>query len=288
VTLATGPLAGVPLLESPPTEALHDTVTTAGTAGRLPGLRVLVVDDGETNRQLLNLLLKQAGAIVETAENGRIGVERTISQPFDVILMDMQMPVLDGYSAAQELRARGVKTPIIALTAHAMAGEDKKCLAAGCDGYLTKPVNRERLVATLHNLHAQSLAAVTPMTGTAPAAKPTTDLPHADRQNLPAGPTADLITSELDLSDPELRAIVEEFQRQLPQHLATLETACESENWILLQTVAHSLKGTAGMTGFLPLSHAMDGLEMSAQARDHSGVAQKLHTVAALVQRIAL
>src|SRR5262249_60619224 len=101
---------------------------------------VLLVEDGETNRDLVSLVLTEAGATVVTAENGKAGVELARAQPFDLILMDMQMPVMDGYTAARTLRSLGIETPIVALTAHAMRDDVDKCLAAGCSGYLAKPV----------------------------------------------------------------------------------------------------------------------------------------------------
>tara|TARA_R110002049_G_scaffold285698_4_gene466980 strand:+ start:102050 stop:104230 length:2181 start_codon:yes stop_codon:yes gene_type:complete len=119
----------------------------------LPGTRVLLCEDGETNRDLFGLLLSEAGAIVTFAENGQEGLDcvEQAEEEFDVILMDMQMPVLDGYSAARQLRRAGWVKPIIALTAHAMRGDEEKCRDAGCSGYLTKPIKIDQLLEVVSN-----------------------------------------------------------------------------------------------------------------------------------------
>jgi CheY-like chemotaxis protein len=111
---------------------------------------ILLVEDGRDNQRLLRMQLSEAGAVVVIAENGQIAIDLATTQPFDLILMDMQMPVMDGYAATIELRRRGVKIPIIALTAYAMAEDRAKCIASGCSDYLTKPINEEKLLNTVN------------------------------------------------------------------------------------------------------------------------------------------
>ena len=115
---------------------------------------MLLAEDGHDNQRLIALLLKKAGGEVAVAENGKIAHDLALAArdegpPFDVILMDMQMPVMDGYEATQLLRELGYKGPIIALTAHAMTFDRQKCLNAGCDAYMAKPIDRQRLLAKI-------------------------------------------------------------------------------------------------------------------------------------------
>jgi Signal transduction histidine kinase len=111
--------------------------------------KVLVVDDVEDNRLLLNHMLKRKNVKVEFASDGEQAVQAALQDEFDVIFMDMQMPVMDGYRATEILRAKGYKKPIIALTAHAMKEDREKCLKAGCNDYLTKPVQLKALVKAI-------------------------------------------------------------------------------------------------------------------------------------------
>jgi len=131
--------------------ALPSSTTSSVDARPLRG-RVLLAEDVVATQRLYALYLRRAGVDVEVADNGQMAVDRTLAasaegRPFDLVLMDMQMPVLDGYSATQQLRSRGYQGPIIAVTAHALAGDRERCLAAGCSDYVSKPADRDQLVA---------------------------------------------------------------------------------------------------------------------------------------------
>ncbi|HEY0826437.1 MAG TPA: ATP-binding protein, partial [Ramlibacter sp.] len=120
-TFATGALEGVRLLDATEVAAPGDAGSAVTrTRWRIPSARVLVVDDGPENRELLSLVLAEQGLWVEEAENGQVAVDKACAASYDLILMDMQMPVLDGYAATRALRAHGMQLPIVALTAHAM------------------------------------------------------------------------------------------------------------------------------------------------------------------------
>ncbi|UUZ66764.1 response regulator [Polaromonas sp. P2-4] len=149
----TSPLAGVQLLDA------TQFVTAASSAGgdsrkrwRLPAARVLVVDDGAENRELLSLVLTEQGLWVEEAENGQQALDKLAQASYDLVLMDMQMPVLDGYDATLELRRRGLDLPVVALTAHAMKGYQEEVLQAGCTAYLTKPIDIDALLQQVAQL----------------------------------------------------------------------------------------------------------------------------------------
>lgn len=116
--------------------------------------RVLLAEDDQDHRPLLSLMLRKSGAEVTVAENGQVAVDlaraaRDASLPFDLIVMDVQMPVLDGMEATRELRAEGFALPIIALTARAVSTDRQRCFSAGCDDFLSKPVTRADLVRLL-------------------------------------------------------------------------------------------------------------------------------------------
>jgi CheY-like chemotaxis protein len=115
----------------------------------LRSLRVLLVEDNAVNRLIATRLLEKLGHQVVTAENGRIAVEVVQREPFDVVLMDVQMPEMDGIEATRTIRRwerfAGGRVPIVALTAHAMRGDEVRCLECGMDGYLTKPIDRKQL-----------------------------------------------------------------------------------------------------------------------------------------------
>ncbi len=156
VTVDTGPLEHVSILENITEVVARNNLSTETPAAPTVNLncRILLAEDGPDNQQLISFILEKVGANVTLAENGLIAYEVALAasqagEPFDVILMDMQMPVMDGYTATRRLRDADYAGSIVALTANAMAGDDKKCREAGCDGYATKPIDRARLYATV-------------------------------------------------------------------------------------------------------------------------------------------
>lgn len=113
--------------------------------------RVLLIEDNEQNRYLATFLLAGSGYTVVAAPDGPSGIAAAVAAPPDLILLDIQLPGMDGYAVAQELRRRAPlrETPIVAVTSYAMVGDREKCLAAGCNGYIEKPINPETFVAEL-------------------------------------------------------------------------------------------------------------------------------------------
>lgn len=174
VTVRTGSLDGVRML-SPAEAAARPIEERRGSgdvgAGKpLEGLRVLLAEDGPDNQRLIAFHLRRAGASVEIVGNGVLAVRALSARgefegpaiepaPFDLLVTDMQMPELDGYDTARTLRAKGSRVPIVALTAHAMSGEEDRCTAAGCDGFATKPIERERLIETCARVAGRAKAA---------------------------------------------------------------------------------------------------------------------------------
>jgi len=153
----TGNIEGVAMLSEGSAEAVgkkRDHNETGEIA--LPPVEILLVEDDATNRKLIRLILCRAGANVTAAENGQIGVNLATETEFDLILMDMQMPIMDGYTAATLLRQQGATLPIIALTAHAMKEDEEKCRSAGCSGFLTLPIGAQQLLPAIRDAVADS------------------------------------------------------------------------------------------------------------------------------------
>jgi len=181
-TLPTEVLSGTRMLDTP-----ADVTSAPGRDGagsddpaslRLDGLRILLAEDGPDNQVLIRTLLQRAGADVDLVDNGRSACHCAMVQPYHVVLMDMQMPQMDGYEATRFLRANGNTRPIIALTAHAMSNDRQRCLDAGCSEYLTKPIDRVKLVQTI----TQQVRSWRETAAPAKPQKPTAYLPlHPDK-----------------------------------------------------------------------------------------------------------
>ncbi|HHN77886.1 MAG TPA: response regulator, partial [Phycisphaerales bacterium] len=208
--------------------------------------RALLVDDGETNRRLISRILERAGLDVTCAVNGKDALDILEHESFDLILMDMQMPVLDGYSATKAVRQRGITTPVLALTASAMKGDRERCIEAGCSDYLTKPIDIRMLLDACGHWLGD------------PGGDPSDDGGGDDEARF----------SSLVLDDPELRSIVEDYIHHLAIQLRDIENALGEHDFEQIEHLAHAVSGTGGMVGFDELTRLAAELErVSGQKR---------------------
>ncbi|MEM7164142.1 MAG: response regulator [Planctomycetota bacterium] len=265
-SVGTGPLAGVTMLEGPLNLACHgeDGGTQSG-ATTLAGCRILLVDDVAENRDILSFMLTAVGARVTFACNGQEAVdiaERSFAdgRPFHVVLMDMQMPVMDGRTATETLRRKGHTTPILALTANALRSEREQCMAAGCNSYLIKPIGREDLVAAVY-AH---------FSGGSTNAKPPAEV---DEVNEPDSSESPPLESEalLDRFGGRMslaRRLVHNFVEQLPADVDELVTVMLAGDGEGTAALAHKISGTAGLAGATALQRFTKELQLAT----HNGI----------------
>ncbi|MEA2735892.1 MAG: hypothetical protein QOE14_2343 [Humisphaera sp.] len=265
-----GPSAGVERLDDL-TEATLPARANQGVPSeiRLRG-HILLVEDGRDNQRLLNMQLTDAGAEVVLAENGQIAVALATTQPFDLILMDMQMPVMDGYAATAELRRRGLNIPIIALTAHAMAEDRNKCMKSGCSDYLSKPIDEETLLKTV-NQHLGNDSSPTPSDSHGAGS--------ASRPAAAADNDSNRIRSSL-AGNPRMMKIIPEFVDGLPGEVQKLNDLLERNDLAALQRVVHQLLGAAGGYGFEAVS------EPARRAEDSIKAGQALESITAEIKSL--
>ena len=279
-----GTLAGVNFLQ--PEEALaasEEATMSSHVAWQFNAGRVLVVDDGEENRELVTLVLEEAGLQVDGAENGQIGLDKGREGNYDVILMDIQMPVLDGYQATAALRQAGVETPIFALTANAMKGFEEKCLAAGCTGYLTKPVDIDLLLDTLGKLLGGDRKEIK---DTEVAATDNwDDVGAASELDGGEGPP---IVSRLASGGLRIQSTIAKFIIRLDDKLDEMDTCWQQRDFDGLAALAHWLKGSGGTVGFDDFTEPARNLETLAKAGSEDGVAVTLQELRELSRRLAV
>lgn len=258
----------------------------------LQGCVILVVDDGDSNRKLLRLFLERAGADIVEAVNGQEAVDLMESSEFDVVLMDMQMPVMDGYSAATLLRSRGDQTPIVALTAHAMKQDEAKCKSAGCSHFLPKPINTNellRLIGEIVGGEVRMLEESRAPRQSSPASQTSTvrleSVLQTASQSAKSSDT-EPITSDLPMDDEEFREIVAEFVERLHLQLDEMEGMAKAGDFEELAKMAHWLKGAGGTAGFGGLTEPARQLEESCKARDVANVPSQLERLRGMAGRI--
>lgn len=241
---------------------------------------ILLAEDGLDNQLLLSTLLRRQGLTVEIADNGEAAVIQALAAlennaPFDLVLMDMQMPKLDGYGATARLRSRGYSGPIIALTAHAMSGERERCISAGCDDYLSKPVGRNELLTAI-KAYLQPSRGAQMEEGPAPAS----GVPSREEQK--TGPIYSSYADEADMKE-----LIAGFAERLPLQVEDIRKVLNDGDLEMLRRKAHQLKGAAGGYGFMQVSQEAAALEQAAQAaEDMSQVTRAAERLTALCTRV--
>jgi signal transduction histidine kinase/CheY-like chemotaxis protein/HPt (histidine-containing phosphotransfer) domain-containing protein len=266
-----------------PAEALQvQILQPEGAAQPLSG-HVLLVEDNDVNRQVAQRLLTLSGVRFSVAENGKEAVDALAEGSFDAVLMDCQMPVMDGYTATRIQRQRETETgaarvPIVAMTANAMAGDREKCLGAGMDDYLSKPLNRALLEQTLRKwlragaaarpdaaVRAAKAAPAAPAAAAAPvvlaAAAPAADASAPSAGALDTSIIGDLV----DVMGDEFPDLVRVYLEDTPKNVALLEQAARQRSMEGIIAPSHSLKSTSANLGALRLSELAKRLEHGAR-----------------------
>ncbi len=249
--------------------------------------RVLVVDDGDENRELVRVLLEDAGITIDEAENGQVAVEKALQQNYNIVLMDVNMPVMDGYTAATILREKGITQPIIAMTANAMKGFEQECLDRGYSDYITKPLD----ITTFMNLMAEYLGGekvAAPASSSdiwLEASKQQQRAPNIEQAACPAATGRKPVISKL-ANHPKLKTAVVKFVDKLDNEFVKLATAGKKGDMAELQRLAHWLKGAAGTVGYDDFTEPAALLESQAKQGDSGQAEKTIVQIGALVQAI--
>ena len=280
-TLECGSLAGVRMVSPEEALAVATNVMATGKSNwSFPPSRVLVVDDGPENRDLVRLVLQECGLIVEQAENGLIGLQKALEDKFDVVLMDIQMPVMDGDTATRKMREQGLKLPVIALTANAMKGFESELRAGGFTGYLTKPIDIDKLLELL----AQTLGGRRLLD--APPSPIATPRGESEVHPAPLADESPLISRLASM--PRLLPAVQKFTLRLDQQLNAMDTAWQDRNFSEMAALAHWLKGAAGTVGYDAFTEPASQLEEVVKAGEEDQIARKLEQLRGLQRRIVV
>ncbi|WP_051340646.1 response regulator [Azospirillum halopraeferens] len=252
---------GGPCVPCAARETYADDADAAADRG---GRRVLVAEDNQINQRIARMMLERAGYVVEVAEDGARAVERVLTDGFDVVLMDVQMPVMDGLEATRRIRAgeSGRRTPIVAMTANAMQGMREEYLATGMDDYVAKPFDRNAFLATVAHWAGAGVRV------SASASAATGD---------DGGPPlldASVLETLRELTTPdEFAGLLDGFSEQCLERIAGVRTLAGAEDLAGLRVQAHDLVSTAGNVGLRRLQTLAGELDAACRAGDRAGAA---------------
>jgi PAS domain S-box-containing protein len=266
-----GDLKGVKIFQQP-SEIIEDLSRNdySQDAKILLGVKVLVAEDSIDNQELIKIMLSRAGAKSVIAVNGRIAVDKAESEFYDVILMDLNMPEMDGYEATRLLRSRGYDRPILALTANVMSEDKERCLAAGCNDHLNKPINRAQMIRII----AWHAGKVIPESADI--------LPDV----IENPPSEDNAIISLYVDDPDIMPILDGYVERLGGQVDEMRAALGNTQFEDLQRLAHRMKGSGGNYGYPMLTDAAKDLEEAAKTQDVQLAGAALHKIALLCRAI--
>ncbi|MBN2125637.1 MAG: response regulator, partial [Deltaproteobacteria bacterium] len=261
-----------------PPKPSHETQSVVAEDRR--PLRILLVEDHENNRMVIQAYLKDTSYHLETAENGEIACRKFSSDPFDLVLMDMQMPVMDGYSATRWIRdwekGEGKEpVPIIALTAHALREDAQKCLDAGCSAYVSKPVRKTKLLETIIEY-------------TAPAPPSHSSDPEGDEGtgvDRPKGIPAEKEKIVVEV-DGAFKDFLPRFLEVTSEDIATMWKAIDEGDYATIERLGHSMKGSGTSFGFHAMTDIGKSIEQAAKSRDGKEVRKNLAGLTEYMERV--
>ncbi|WP_162276066.1 response regulator [Roseimaritima ulvae] len=259
-------------------------------------LRILLVEDGVVNQRVATELLGLRGHRVTLAENGREAVEMWHPNRFDLVLMDLQMPEMDGFEATRAIRQReqqsNVRTPIIAMTARVMPDDRRLCVEAGMDGYIAKPVDPDKLDDVLAGYHSPATESIAEP---AVATEPADDGHRDDDAAAPTQPLEDGGETVLDLQ-PMLKRfggrqavvlqLADVFFEECPVLLEQLHAAIRDQDGELLHRAAHTLKGTSDLFGGQQLQRLCASMEATNQQQAWTQLAIEVQAIEAAAKRL--
>jgi CheY-like chemotaxis protein len=260
----------------------RETVDDTGpaTAWQFDGQRILVVDDSPENRELVSVVLEESGLEIDLATNGQEACDKALAHSYELILMDMQMPVMDGYEATAALRREGLTTTIYAFTAHALSGFDKEIDDAGCDGYLTKPIDIDHMLGTLAGL----LGGREVQVDRSPALPLSDDAKFVAEETRPTTVAAPIHSRLAD--NNRLRGIIASFVERMPAQIAQMREAIELQDHETISNLAHWLKGSGGSVGFDDFTEPAKQLEDAAKSRNWTDIPVHFEQIENLSSRI--
>lgn len=239
-------------------------------------LRILLAEDNSVNQLVALRLLEKYGHSVTVAANGRKALELLEKNAFDVILMDVQMPEMDGWEATKKIREKeksiGGHIPIIAMTAHAMKGDEERCLAAGMDRYLTKPLRTKDLLATLEEFMKQDTS------------EPAIDL--RDKGPVPDAIDFDSALERLDGDRDLFDELTHVFEQECPKVIEAMRHAIATRDAKALEQQAHTLKGSSANLGAFAVSHAAAEIERLAKNEAVEGASDQFRILQEEVERL--